>query len=139
MKRNDPISHLMTKEVETVQVGQKISEVRKLLAKNNFHHVPVLDGKQLVGILSTADVLKMSFEAYGSDPRTMDVILDKQFTIKQVMRKELTTLHHKDTVRSAVELLVDGKFHSLPVIDDNRNLVGIVTSTDLIRYLGNQY
>lgn len=55
------------------------------------------------------------------------------------MNKDLVVLTQKDTVRRASELLMSGKIHSLPVIDEDHNLVGIVTSTDLIRYLGDQY
>ncbi|TLD40129.1 MAG: CBS domain-containing protein [Candidatus Jettenia ecosi] len=39
------------------------------------------------------------------------------------------------TVRKAAHLLSDGVFHSLPVVDKDNNLIGIITSTDLIRYL----
>jgi len=139
MRHNDLITHLMTKDVKSVQLGQKISEVRKLLAENNFHHVPVLDGKKLVGVISSADILRMSFDAYGIDPRTMDAILDRQFTISQIMKDKVVLLTQKDTVRQAVDLLRKGDIHSLPVIDNEWSLVGIVTSTDLIRYLSSQY
>ena len=49
------------------------------------------------------------------------------------------SINIKDTIRFATETLSSGKFHSLPVVDDENQLMGLVTSTDLIRYLGAQY
>lgn len=138
MKRNESISKIMTSEVQTVHVGQKLSEVRRQLADNAYHHVPVVSGKQLVGMISATDMLRLSLAVYGVDERALDAMLDSQHTIESVMTKELTTLSVKDTVRHAAEVLGEGRFHSLPVVEDG-DLVGLVTTTDLIRYLLAQY
>ncbi len=138
MKRSETVSKIMTAEVETVHTAQKLSEVRRLLAGNAYHHVPVVSGKELVGIISATDMLKLSLAAYGVDQRAIDAMLDSQHTIESVMTKTPTTLKVKDTIRTAAEMLGEGKFHSLPVVDEG-NLVGLVTSTDLIRYLLAQY
>ena len=139
MRKNDPITNLMTTDVVTVQKGEPVSKAKKLLADSGFHHLPVLDGDKLVGMISSIDIMRLSFEAYNTDERTMDVVLDKTFVLEEVMETELITISYKDTVRRAVNLLSGGNFHSLPVIGENENLKGIVTSTDLIRYLMNQY
>ena len=133
--RNDPITKLMTADPVTVDVGAKVSEARRLMAENRFHHVPVVDGRTLVGLLSATDMMRLSIEVYGADPHTVDAMLDAQFSIQQVMTTGLFTVHQEETVRHAADKLRDGAFHSLPVVDDDRNLVGIVTSSDLIRYL----
>lgn len=139
MRKNDPVSKLMVTDLVTIQVGESLSKARQLLSDGNFHHLPVLDGKALVGVLSSADMLRLSFDAFGTDDRTMDHVLDQQFKLQDVMTKVVTTLFHKETVRDAVDRLKDGSIHSLPVVNENRELVGIVTSTDLIRYLSKQY
>lgn len=139
MKRNEPISHIMTKDPITVHHGQKVSEVRQLFIEHGIHHIPVVSGKRLLGIISATDMMRLSLSAYGSDERTMDAMLDHQFTIEQVMSKHLTTLDAKGTIREAAEKLREGRFHALPVVDDQGNLAGIVTTTDLIGYLLEQY
>jgi CBS domain-containing membrane protein len=138
MRKNDPISNLMIKDVVTIQVGQPVSAARKLLEEKGFHHLPVLDGEKLVGLLSRLDIVKLCFDAYDTDDRTMDVVLDDLFTLDKVMASDLVTIGHKDTVREAVNLLADGTFHALPVVE-NDSLKGIVTSTDLLQYLMKQY
>lgn len=138
MKRNDPISKITTTELQTVHLGQKLSEVRRMLAENPYHHVPVVSGKKLVGLLSATDMVQLSLAIYGVDERAVDAMLDSQHTIESVMTTDLTTISAKDTVRSAATVLGEGKFHSLPVVD-GEDLVGLVTSTDVIRYLLEQY
>lgn len=138
MRKNDPISNVMTKDVVAVQVGEPVSKARQLLAEQKFHHLPVLDGKKLVGLISQVDILKYSLDAY-SDARSVDAFLDKQFSLEQVMTKAVVSLYTTDTVRDAVQILSEGSFHALPVVDKEDNLQGIVTTTDLLQYLQEQY
>ncbi|TVM03506.1 MAG: CBS domain-containing protein [Candidatus Brocadia sp. WS118] len=125
MKHLDPISHVMTTNVKTVQISQKMSEVLRILSENQIHHVPVVDGKNLAGMISATDIIRQSITVSNAD----------EWSIEQVMKKSLVTIEIHDTVRKAAQLLSDGIFHSLPVINKDRHLVGIITSTDLIRYL----
>lgn len=125
MKPLDPISHVMTTSVKTVQISQKMSEVLRIVAENQIHHVPVVDGRRLAGIISTTDIIRLNITVSNAD----------EWSIEQVMKKNLVTIEIHDTVRKAAQLLSDGIFHSLPVINNDRHLVGIITSTDLIRYL----
>lgn len=138
MKRNEPVSKIMTRELQTVHVGQKLSEVRRMLAANPYHHVPVVSGDKLVGLISSTDMIRLSLAIFGADQRAVDTMLDASHTIESVMTTKLSTIGAKDTVREAAELLGEGSFHSLPVVEDGK-LVGMVTSTDVIRYLLAQY
>jgi CBS domain-containing protein len=138
MKRNEPISNIMTKDVQTVHLGQKLSEVRRMLANGPFHHVPVVSGSKLIGMISATDMLELSLAIYGVDAHAIDAMLDEQHTIESVMSQKLTTISVKENVRAAAEIFGEGQFHSLPVVDDGK-LVGLVTSTDVIRYLLAQY
>ena len=139
MRKNDPISNIMTTEVSSVQEGQPLSEVRHLMSEEHINHVPVLSGKQLKGLISMTDMMKLNLVISGADDRTIDAIIDQQFDITDLMSDELTTLKERDTVRQAADVLSEGKFHSVPVINNSGELTGIVTSSDLIRYLSDQY
>ncbi|MEZ5562860.1 MAG: CBS domain-containing protein [Gammaproteobacteria bacterium] len=139
MKQNEPVSKIMSSNLKTIHTGQKLSEVRRLLTDNPFDHVPVVSGDKLVGILSSADLMRLTFDAGNTDPRSMDAVLDSQFTIEGTMTKDPVTIRGGDTIRAAAELLVKSARHSLPVLTESGKLVGIVTSTDLINYLLEQY
>lgn len=135
MKKNEPISKVLTKDVITTHVAEKVSDVRKLFAEHGFHHVPVVSGSELVGLISASDILGISVEGVGSNEMSMDAYLDHQFSIESLMKTDLRTLNQKSTVADAAEALSDGNIHAVPVVDDSNKLIGLVTSTDLIRFL----
>ena len=131
MRRSERVSKWMTRDVRTVQVGQRLSEVSELMRSEAFHHVPVVDGARLVGILSATDLLRVSYE-YGVDDRHNNAVLDDTVTIRELMTEPLT-VRHDATVRDALELLASGKFHAVPVVGDAGEVVGILTTTDVVR------
>jgi len=135
MKRQEPIQNVMSSQVRTVDVRDKLSSVRRILLDGAFHHVPILDGSELVGIISSRDMLSLSADVEGSSEGAADEGLDERFSIEQVMAKEVVTIDRSDTVETAIDLLARGKFHSLPVVDERGRLVGIVTSIDLLEFL----
>ena len=139
MKKNDPINKIMSADVSMVQAGQPLSDVRKLMCNSHIHHVPIVDGKKLVGLVSFTDLMKINLLVSGADERSIDLIIDQQFNISDIMTTNLTTISNTDTIRQASSLLAKGSFHSLPVIDKEGDVVGIVTTTDLINYLNDQY
>ncbi len=138
MRRNEKITKIMTAEPTTVQVGQSLSEVQRVMHEGGFHHVPVLDGTRLVGIVTSTDILRVSYE-YGVDARQSGAVLDHTVSLKDLMQPDPTTLRADQTVRDAVDVLAESSFHSLPVVDGEGSLSGIVTTTDVLRYVREQY
>lgn len=139
VKNLDPISHVMTANVLTVSIDQKLSTVRKMMAENQIHHIPVVNDRKLAGLISATDMLKLNIASAEMNTKSIDELIDQQYTIAQVMQKNLVTINIRDSMRKSAHILSNGLFHSLPVIDDDRNLIGIITSTDLIRYLAKSY
>ena len=129
MKKHETISKIMSANVASVQVGQPLSDVRDLMLNANIHHVPIIDGSKLVGLISFTDLMKINFVIDGVDERSINAVIDQQFSIREIMSDKLVTIKNTDTIRDGSELLAKGGFHSLPVIDDERALVGIVTTT----------
>jgi CBS domain-containing protein len=135
MKRNEQISNIMSKDLVTAHVGQKLSELRILFSEGNFHHLPVVSGENLVGLITSSDILRASF---GNNEQEVDSTLDHTAQLENIMQKKPLTISMNSTVRDAAEKLATGSFHCLPVVDGEK-LVGLVTSTDLISYLLEQY
>lgn len=139
MKRHDPVTHIMSRHLVTVHHGDPVSKVRHLVREHGVHHIPVVSGDQLLGIISWSDILRVSFgDAFNTDEREVDATLDHTLTIEQIMQKNPVTLADTASVRDAAEVLARGEFHSVPVVNGSK-LCGIVTSTDLIKYLLEQF
>jgi CBS domain-containing protein len=133
MNWSQPVRNLMTAEPRAIGVDASPSEVRALLEEQLFHHLPVLDGDVLVGIVSAVDLARVSLGAWVENPATVGAWLDAHFRIRDLMTFEPECIGADDPVRRAADKLSAGTFHSLPVLDDEGRLVGMLTSTDLIR------
>ena len=135
MRGNEPVTEIMTTEVITVSIDTRLSEVRRLMAENAIHHMPVVDGRRLMGIISYADILELSFTEFVGDQELRDRFLDERCTVSALMESHVITVSSHASVRDAARALASGRIHSVPVVDGAGHLSGIVTTTDLIRYL----
>lgn len=129
----------MSAKVQSIQKGQPLSKVYQIIKESGVHHVPILDKDELVGLVSFTDLMQLNFTLQGLESKGLDNLIDQQFKTTDIMSTSLITLDINQSIRDAVNLLSDGGYHSLPVIDENNHLLGMVTSTDLIRYLRDQY
>ena len=129
------ITVVMTRDALSVDVSQSVSSVRHLMSEKNLHHVPVVGDGKLIGLISMSDILSISYTEFVEDDSMRDRILDERCTIEDLMVREPVTLSYGATVGDAARVLSQGLFHSVPIVDDEGALVGIVSSTDLIRYL----
>lgn len=135
MLRSVRVRDLMTPDVEAVALQARPSEVRALLERRAWHHLPVVDGERLVGILSPVDLARVSLAGYLPDSGTVDAHLDASFKLADLISVDLVTVRPDDTGLTAAERLAQGGFHALPVVEEGGRLVGIVTSTDLLRWM----
>lgn len=139
MKRSERITHIMSADPVTAHEGMKLSEVRKLLVDRKIHHVPVVSGRRFIGLVTATDLMRVSYgDMYTQDVRTVDALLDTM-TIREVMSEDVVTAPPTATIHEVAELLGNGSFHSVPIVDEAGDLAGIVTSTDIIRFLLAQY
>ena len=139
MKNGVPVSKIMTKKLVTLTTKDDLVTAERLFKKHHIRHIPVVEGSSIVGMLSYTDLLRISFaDAVDEHEEYVDTIVYNMFTIPQVMVHDVVTVTSKTTIREVAQFLSQKEFHALPVVDDGK-LVGIVTTTDLIRYLLEQY
>lgn len=139
MKHNIPVSTIMTQDVITLNRTDNLDTAEVLFKKNNIRHIPVVDQKEIIGMLSYTDLLRISFaDAVDEYEQDVDTIVYNMFTIEQVMAKNLISVNPNSTIKDVAEILSKREFHALPVVD-NGKLVGIVTTTDLINFLLDQF
>ena len=138
MKKNTPITTIMSTDLTTIHDNEPVSKLRSLFEEEAIHHIPVVSGDKLVGIVTWNDFLRISFGEFGNQSaESLDQTLDSIYKLKDVMVTECVTLPESGTIRDAANALSSHDFHALPVVDGD-NLVGIVTSTDLIKFLSEQ-
>ncbi len=135
MKHSEPISAIMTREVHTVSLDQELSDVVKILKKYKIRHIPVTDDNEVVGIISRTDINRLTFGALLDNQDGVDEAILTMLSISQVMTHKPRLVKTDSSVKDVAEIFTREEFHALPVTDGNNNLVGIVTTKDIIGYL----
>jgi CBS domain-containing protein len=140
MKKETPVAAIMSQNVITLKHSDELLTAEKLFKKYHIRHIPVLKGDKLIGMLSYTDLLRISFADAIEDNSESEVetIVYNMFTIEQVMAKNLITISSTSTIKEVAQILSKKEFHALPVVEGSQ-LVGIVTTTDLINYLLEQF
>ena len=133
------VSSIMTRDMVTVDYKDDLESAEHLFKAHKIRHIPVVKGNELKGMLSYTDLLRISFaDAIGEDEMSIDSVVYNMFTIEQVMVKSVVTMPSTSSIKEVAELLTRRNFHAIPIVDDDK-LVGIVTTTDLLKFLLSQF
>ncbi len=139
MKQIVPVSTIMTKNVVKLHLSDDLTKAESLFKKHHIRHIPVVNGSLIVGMLSYTDLLRISFaDAIDEEEQEIDVMVYNMFSIEQVMAKNLVKVSPDTSIREVAQILSKSEFHALPIVEGDL-LVGIVTTTDLTKYLLEQY
>jgi CBS domain-containing protein len=124
----------MTEAVVAIEVDRPASEVLDCFLQYPIHHLPVVRAGRLVGMLSSADVMKLEFfmpKAAADSAR----FLDSRVTLERLMRTPVISVGPETSVAEAAERMVEAGVHAVPVVDEEERVLGLVTTTDVIRSL----
>ena len=119
----------MTRNVVCVSVDDELETVRDLMREWDIRHLPVTEDEHLVGMVSDRDVL-MHLEQ--GDDGEWEV---PEMSVGDVMAKKPLTCGPGDSISHVANLMIDNKIDSVPVLENDGSLVGLITSSDLIELL----
>ncbi|GAB4366361.1 MAG: acetoin utilization AcuB family protein [Deltaproteobacteria bacterium] len=123
------VGRRMTKHPKTVSPGDSLARAAQMMREHRFHHLPVVEGGKLVGILSDTDLRNAALAA-GKTPAPGELpVSDRK--VGEAMQTEVWSLTPEDSVEDALLILRRKRFGCLPVVSGEK-LVGILTKTDLI-------
>ncbi len=129
------VSETMNTNLVSVAPETKLSEVRALMKKNNFRHLPVVDSKgKLIGIVTDRDMRDaspsslLSAEEYQ---RTLDRVMEH--TVSEIMTKDPLTISVYFTLQDTLMVMGSRKVGALPVVDEDGYLKGIMSTRDLLK------
>lgn len=135
MNMNSPVSEIMATNLYAVSPSDLLEKVRDLFDAHNIHHIPVVQFKKLVGMISKTDFNRV---LHGSRLNPAAAELDdavlKNYRCDALMSPHLAKLSPSDKIGVAAEIFLDNLIHALPVVDEAGDLVGLVTTYDIIRY-----
>jgi CBS domain-containing protein len=133
-----PVSTSMTSKLITVNPKDTLKRVKEIFDKNNIHHVPVVRYKKIVGIVSKTDFMHF---LHGFVHNDMDKHLSESrlnaWKVEEIMTNGLAKVDSKEPIRTVLEIFKLNHFHAIPVVE-NGELVGIVTTYDIIKKLADE-
>ena len=122
------IDAIMSTNLVTVEPSATLAEARTLMHDNRIHHIPVVEGDQLVGLVTLTNVLAAT-DSFLRDDKSR--IHANEIGISDAMVTDVATVDINASLRHAALFLERHKIGCLPVLDDGK-LVGIITDTDFV-------
>lgn len=128
------VADVMTTAVLSVDRHEGAGEVLRHFHEYPIHHLPVLEGPRVVGLLSSADMMKLEhmLPRDMADPKAW---LDQRMKAVDLVRRSPITCSADATVADAAERMATHGIHALAVVNAADHLVGIVTTTDIMASL----
>lgn len=127
------VAERMTKHPVTMTSDATVGEVDRVMKKNKFHRMIIVDGGKLVGYLSDRDVMRVApSPATSLSKFEIRSLLDK-LKVRDIMQKKVVTVSENATIEEAALIMYNNKVGGLPVISEVGAVVGIITATDILK------
>jgi CBS domain-containing protein len=126
-----PVSEIMTKNVITISPNDNLLNAKHIFDSHKMHHLPVIDEGHIVGILSKNDLLRITPGWYKGAEN--DEHFFENIKITDAMTKKIVKVQANERIDVVALILSENRFHAVPVVNDDNELLGIVTTFDLIR------
>lgn len=129
------VRDVMSTNLTTLEDGSRLLDAVLLMRSSGYRHLPVVNGDELVGIVSDRDVQRVAPSLFSKISQEEYNRIFEGTPITRVMVREVMTVKPTTLVRDAVRVIYENKFGCLPVVEGGNRLVGMVTVTDLLGVL----
>jgi CBS-domain-containing membrane protein len=121
----------MTRTVKTVSRDTSMRELQRMFDEDGFNYYPVREGEDIVGVVSNFDFLK----CFAFSPSRMVPAYDELLsrTVADIMTPEFIYVDPGTKLTRVLQLMVDHRMKSVPVLDANQRLAGIISREDIMR------
>lgn len=121
---NERVHTIMTSKVITLSPSDTLGQAREIFMTKRIHHIPIVEGKKLVGLITSWDIFKLGLSA----------VAYQDMRVSEVMSTHLATLDPDQHIGAVAEVLMEHLFHAVPIVNEHLELLGIVTTYDVLRY-----
>lgn len=133
MAESMTVRDLMSADVATVARRDSVEIADGVMTLGHIRHLPVLDGTEVVGVLSQRDLFRSALGAALAFGMTRPQEVMRMLEVGDVMTAPPVTIGPEAPVQDAARAMEERRIGCLPVVEGGR-LVGILTATDILRY-----
>jgi CBS domain-containing membrane protein len=128
------VSEIMMGSPVTLTSDDTLDLANDVISLGRIRHIPIVEEGRLIGLISERDLVGAAAgQIFGLKQKTKSALL-KTILIKDVMKKRVLTVGPDIAIKNAARLMADKKVGCLPVVSEG-TLVGLVTTTDVLRYV----
>jgi len=143
---------IMTTDIISVSPKTKVSEVARLISEHSFNGVPVMENGELLGMITESDFLTRDFERVHipslikifSDLKISKYLPEKREDFNNIISADAQSIMTTDFISVSPETHIaeltrifrEKDVNPIPVIDENKKLVGIVSKADILNLIG---
>lgn len=120
------VGDIMTKKVIVIDKGSPLVDAAKLMKKHDIGSIIVVNGKTAIGIITERDIVRKVI-AQAKDA--------SKIKVEEVMSKPLRVIRPTASIEEAARAMKSNRVKRLPVINDKKELIGILSEGDLARLL----
>ena len=131
------VKNFMTKKLITCRKTDSLKYALAMINKNNISRLIVTDNNGIpIGIITTNTFLTHSDYFTKGQTRTRDYLLplkSKNLQVKDLLNDDLLTVEEEEDLAKAASLMIKNKVSGIPVLDNDKNLVGVIDKTDVVK------
>jgi len=127
------VADIMSTDVVTLIEDETLADAKRCMDRGRIRHLPVLRGQKLVGLVTHRDLLAASFSIFAEVEQAEQRRVFVTVPVVEAMHRDVITVGPNETVADAAHTLLENKWGCLPVVNDDGDLLGIVTEADFLR------
>ena len=125
---------LMTKDIVSVSPSERLVHARRLSMDANVGRLPVIDDSELVGMITSKDLMRAFIDFRKKVPEKYQKSQIKEVLVEDIMSRNPTVVSKDTCITEVSKIMMETGFNGLPVVEDDE-VIGIITQTDILRLI----
>jgi CBS domain-containing protein len=127
------VGDIMSPDVYTVAPSDTVLRAEETMKREHIRHLPVVDGDVLVGLVTQRDIMAVAPSPLSTSSEEDDIEAKARMRVERIMRGFVESVRPDTDAVEAADRMLDLKIGCLPVLDERKRVVGIVTEADYVR------
>lgn len=128
------VKEIMCKDLVAVSPTERIVHARRLMLESHIGRLPVIDDNELVGMITSKDLMRAFIEFRKSVPEKYQKSQIKDLLVEDIMSLNPVFVSKDMSITEVSNIIMETGFNGLPVVEDDA-VVGIITQTDILRLI----
>lgn len=132
------VEDVMNKGVFSISVNDTLKKADEIMRDEKIKHLPVVEGTKYVGLINERSIMEYSLRnLYDSEDNLGEDAFNTITDFEKIITKQDQVVYPEDSIQKAIKMMAKYRLECLPVVDWKMNLLGILTTTDIMLFIHN--